>query len=375
MKTARTILFVLLLALTGCSRFEHVKGVYVLLQNPEIRQRYGGEMGALADELKEAGVTHVIVPVMKDGIAYYPSDILPQRWDYGTELLAFRHALRRRSINFVAQIPIFQDSYTYRSQPSLRAVDEFGSRTGSEVLSALCPSDPGYQEYKLQAIEEVILILQPDGIYLDKLSFPIEQKDVCTDMLVAHSRNYCFCPTCLTSFSEHTLIELPKTASTVEVNESILDNHENAWIQWKTGVITTFMEKVNKRIKQINPECSIMLNVLPWKEDEHNHGRQRLAGQDVKTLAPYTDNFVLKTSCHIPDEIYDAIRLSLLEELNNSETNVIPTIQLEIDPPNSAEKDFQHSLQYFKHRVIVSDWGYMLKNRRYLNIFITEPII
>ena len=231
MKTARTILFVLLLALTGCSRFEHVKGVYVLLQNPEIRQRYGGEMGALADELKEAGVTHVIVPVMKDGIAYYPSDILPQRWDYGTELLAFRHALRRRSINFVAQIPIFQDSYTYRSQPSLRAVDEFGSRTGSEVLSALCPSDPGYQEYKLQAIEEVILILQPDGIYLDKLSFPIEQKDVCTDMLVAHSRNYCFCPTCLTSFSEHTLIELPKTASTVEVNESILDNHENAWIQ------------------------------------------------------------------------------------------------------------------------------------------------
>ena len=375
MKMARTILFVLLLALSGCSRFEHVKGVHVLLQKPEVRQRYGGEMGALADELKEAGVTHVIVPVMEDGTAYYPSDVLPQRWEYGTELLAFRHALRKRNINFVAQIPIFRDNYTYRSQPAIRAVDEFGSRTGSENLSALCPTDPDYREYKLQAIEEVMLILQPDGIYLDKLSFPLEQTDICPDMLVVHSRNYCFCPICLKSFSEHALIEFPKTSSANEINEWVLNDHENAWIQWKTGVITTFMEKANKRIHNIDPECKIMLNVLPWKEDEHNRGRQRLAGQDVKTLAPFTDNFIIKTSCRIPVENYDAIRLSLLEELENTGTQIIPTIQLEIEPPHSAEKDFQHSLQYFKHRVIVSDWGYMLKNRRYLNIFITEPII
>ncbi len=347
----------------------------MFLQKPEIIQRYGGEMGALADELKEAGVTHVIVPVMKDGVAYYPSDVLPQRWKYGTQLLAFRHALRRRNINFIAQIPIFQDDYTYRSQPALRAVDEFNSRTGSETLSAICPTNPDYQEYKLKAIEEVMLILQPNGIYLDKLSFPLEQSDICSDMLVAHSRNYCFCPSCLKSFSQHALISLPKNASAAENNEMILNNYEDAWVKWKTGVITNFMEKANIRIHLIDPECKIMLNVLPWKENEHNRGRQRLAGQDVKTLAPYTDNFILETSCHIPNEDFDAIRLSLLEEIKNTETRVIPIIQLEIDQPHSAEKDFQHSLQHFRHRVIVSDWSYMLKNRRYLNIFISEPII
>ena len=375
MKTARTILFVLLLALSGCSRYETIKGVHVLLQKPEIIQRYGGEMGALADELKEAGVTHVIVPVMENGTAYYPSDVLPQRWEYGTQLLAFRHALRRRNINFVALIPIFQDNYTYRSQPTLRAVDEFDSRTGSEALSAICPTNPDYQEYKLKAIDEVMLILQPNGIYLDKLSFPLEHSDICSDMLVAHSRNYCFCPSCLRSFSQHALIKLPKNVSAAETNEMILNDYENAWNQWKTGVITTFMEKANIRIHLIDPECKIMLNILPWKEEEFNRGRQRLAGQDIKTLAPYTDNFILKTSCHIPDEKYDAIRLSLLEELESTGTQIIPTIQLEIDPPHSAEKDFQRSLQHFRHRLIVSDWGYMLKNRRYLNIFITEPII
>ncbi len=375
MKKARYILFALLLAFTACSRFEHVKGVYVLLQKPEIRQRYGGEMGALADELKEAGVTHVIVPVMEDGTAYYPSDVLPQRWEYGTELLAFRHALRRRNINFVAQIPIFQDEYTYRSQPALRAVDEFGSRNTSAILSAICPTDRGYQNYKLHAIEEVMLILQPDAVYLDKLSFPMDIDETCTDMHIAHSRNFCFCPACIESFSEHANIDLPKLNSDAEQNTWILDNFKNSWIQWKTGTITAFMEKVNKQILDINPDCRIMLSVIPWKEEDHNYGRQRLAGQDVKTLAPFVDNFILQTNCHIPDEIYEEIRLSLKNELENSEAKVIPTIQLQIDPPHSAEKDFQNSLQHFKNRVIVSDWGYLLKNRRYFNIFISEPIL
>ena len=373
MKTLRYILLILLLALSACSRFEYVKGVYVLMQKPEVRQRYGGEMGALADELKAAGVTHVIVPVLDGGTAFYPSDVLPQRWDFGTELLAFRHALRRRNINFVAQIPIFKDAYTFRSQPALRAVNELGTRAGAEEISAICPSDASYREYKLQVIDEIMLILQPDGIYFEHLSFPMDLEDVYSDINGVHSRDFCFCETCLRSFSEHATIELPTNLSTVEINEWINDNYQNAWIQWKTGTITNFLETANIHIHEIDPNCKIMVSVLPWEEEAHNRGRQRLAGQDVKTLAPFTDHFIIKTSCRIPNTTYEKIRLSLINELENADSKVIPTIQLEIDPPSEAEKAFQTSLQYFKHRVIVSDWGYLLKNRRYLNIFISEP--
>jgi hypothetical protein len=190
---------------------------------------------------------------------------------------------------------------------------------------------------------------------------------------VAHSRNFCFCSHCLASFSEHATIDLPENLSPDETNEWILTNYLNAWIQWKTGLITNFLEEADKRIHAIDPACKIMVSVLPWKEKDHNRGRQRIAGQDVRTLAPFTDHFILKTSCQIPDKIYDEIRLSLINELENADSKVIPTIQLEIDPPPSAEKAFQNSLQYFKHQVIVSDWGYLLKNRRYLNIFMTEP--
>lgn len=361
-----------LIILSSCSRFEHMKGVHIILQKPEIRERYGGEMGALADELKSAGVTHVIVPVFKNGTAYYPSDILPQRWAYGTDLLAFRHALRRVNIDFVAKLEIFSDEYSFNTQPELRAVDEYSSTRYSETVSGICPSDKEYRQYKLNAILEVMLIFRPDGIYLENLSFPMEEHDICSGMQIAHLRQFCFCHKCVSTFAQHAQIDIPEHLSNHELNKWILDNHLQEWISWKTASIDKFMEKTNKLIKDHDPSCKIMLNILPWEENEFNFGRQRLAGQDVKTLANFTDHFVMSTSCQIPDERYDEIRLSILKEISGTESKITPTIELKVDSGKNNEEDFRSSLQHFEDRVIVSGWGYMLKNRRYLNIFTSE---
>lgn len=349
-----------------------MKGVHIILQNPEIRQRYGGEMGALADELKSAGITHVIIPVFKDGTAYYPSDVLPQRWAYGSDLLAFRHALRQRNIKFVAKVDIFKDNYTYQSQPELRAVDEFASSRQSEALAGICPSDKEYQQYKLDAIHEVMLIFQPDGIYIDNMSFPMEEGDICSDMQITHSRQFCFCANCVNTFVQHAQIELPQHLSGHDLNTWILENNEQTWISWKTGLLTGFMERAHKIIKNINPQTQIILNILPWEETEFSYGRQRLAGQDVRTLAEFTDNFTITTSCQTPTSRYNEIRISINNEINNSNSEIIPTIELRRNHKQNNEENFKESLRYFKDRVIVSDWGYMLKNRRYLNIYISE---
>lgn len=371
MKILRYILMIFFAILCSCSRFEHMKSVHIILQNPEIRQRYGGEMGALADELKTAGVTHVIVPVLKDGTAYYPSDILPQRWDYGTDLLAFRHSLRNRNIKFVAEIDIFKDKYSYQAQPQLRPLDEFSSNKQSEAIASICPSDKNYQRYKLDIIHEVMLIFQADGIYLDHASFPIEENYINSNMQLEHLRQFCFCPNCISTFVQHTQIELPQNLSGHELNAWILENYESDWISWKASLLTVFMESAYKIIKNIDPETQIMLNILPWKEGEFNHAWQDLAGQDIKTLTSFTDYFVLAVSCQIPNTHYDEIRLSMQKEIDNN-SRVIPTIQLSLNSNKNNEENFKESLRYFKDRVIVSDWNYMLKNRRYLNIFILE---
>ncbi len=374
MKTGHYILLIALLIISSCSRYENIKGVYVLLQAPEIRQRYGGEMGALADELKEAHVSLVISPTMEHGTAYYPSDVLPKRWEYGTQLLALRHELRRRDIRFAAYIPVFTDAYAYRAQPGLRAVNDYGSRNGSEQQHAVCPNNPEYQSYKLEAIEEVILILQPDIVYLDNLFFPVNPLYICPENSTNNIRSYCFCSSCLQAFQEHSQIILPQGQSTADIAAEILEHHETEWIQWKCETITSFMEKASKTIHTVNPDCKIMLSVLPWKEEQLHSGRKRLSGQDVKTLAPFVDYFTL-LPCPFQTGQFDSALSSVVSDLQVTERRVIPSIEMRNYRPTELGNEFyfQRSLQHFQHNVIISDWGYLLKNRPYLNTFISEP--
>lgn len=371
MKKTCYILLIMLFFLNGCSRYEKIKGMHVILQDPEIRQRYGGEMGALADELKEAGVNLVITPVMENGTAFYPSDILPQRREDGTQLLAFRHELRRRNIRFAAYIPVFTDAYSYYYQPSLRAVDDFGSRTNQEHMYAVCPGDPEYRDYKREAVREVLLILQPDMLYFDDLSFPLDKDILCNGKISAsqHQRSYCFCPDCRKAFSEFSSIAIPSHLSTPEAAAWILENHEDEWIRWKCDLITSYVKELKNNTRDIMPDCKIMLVTFAREEAEHHYDRQRLAGHNLKDLNDYVDYFVSPPCPLLNEEDYSRLA-ELRPGPENPKKHIIPSLKLSAG--HKSENRFRQSLNFFKNRFILYSWTSLLKNRSYLNIYSTE---
>jgi hypothetical protein len=374
MKQNYHILLILFLILSACARYDSIKAVYVPIQSPEIRQRYGGEMGALADALKEAKVTLVVSPVLEHGTAYYPSDMLPQRWDYGTQLLAFRHELRRRNIRFAAHIPLFRDAYTYRLQPHLRAVNNYGSRTESEALYAICPSDTEYQNYKIRTIAEIMLILQPDVVYVDDLHFPLNPEEILTDHSGNHGRSYCFCPACLDAFGKETGMVIPLHLSTAEIAARILNEQTETWAQWKSNVIGSFMDRMEKTIHAAHPECRIMVGLLPGTNDESIAMQRLYGGQEIKVIGKYTDYFFLSVACTSPEDYYTA-QTVLNRAAGSSEFRLIPRFDLYQNPANGAENErhFQRSMKQFRQNLLVHDWDYLLKNRNYLNIFSMEP--
>ncbi len=369
MKKAVYILLFLLLAVSGCSRHERIKGVHVRLQEAEIRQRYGGEMGALADEIKAAGINLVVTPVLEDGTAFYPSDVLPQRWEYGTQLLAFRHELRRRNIRFAASVPVFSDAYTYRTRPDLRAVNDFGSRTDPNGRHAICPRDPDYQDYKLGAIREILLILQPDVLYLSALSFPLDPEGYCDPQTAAAMRPYCFCSACRRDFSEQHDLVFPENLSTGEAASRILNDHKEAWTQWKCAIITDYVKALEQSVAGISPDCRIMLETPPWKEAEFDDGRRRLAGHDLNALEDPVDDFVFPLCSGSGD--HEQKRLSeISSEIQKGEHSFIPSINI-----NAGDKDrkaFSEYLAYFKNNIIIYGWTSLIGEKTYLNIFSTE---
>ncbi|MBW6457742.1 MAG: hypothetical protein K0B52_01125 [FCB group bacterium] len=374
MKRNRHILLILMLILSGCSRYDSIKAVYVPIQSQEIRQRYGGEMGALADALKEAKVTLVISPVLEHGTAYYPSDMLPQRWEYGTQLLAFRHELRRRNIRFAAHIPLFRDAYTHRSLPHLRAVNNYGSRIESETRYAICPSDKEYQEYKIRIIAEIMLILQPDVLYFDDLHFPLNPEDITTDISGNHMRSYCFCPACLEAYGKHTGESVPIYLTTADNATRILNEQTEAWAQWKCSVIGSFLNRTEKTIHTVHPECRIMVALLPGSIGEHAQASRLYSGQDIKLLSANTDYFTFPVAYTSPEDFHTVFS-SLTQTAAMSEIRLVPCFDLHQYSiyGQENERDFQRSLKQFRQNVLIHDWDYLLKNRSFLNIFSLEP--
>lgn len=361
-------IIILFLLLSGCAHFPSIKAVYVHLDTAEIQQRYGGEMGALADELKEAGVTHVFVPVLNNGTAYYPSDILPRRWDYGTQILALRHELRRRSIEFIAVVQVFQDIYTYQARPDIRPLNQSGKNNAMETLAMVCPVFMDYQGYKLNVIDEIMLIFQPDGINLKDCYYPVKWQDISSVQDADASQLYGFNAEALASFDRFLDVTLPLSYhSNYELGQWILTYHEEEWINWKCKQITYFVEKANGIIHGYAPDCSIYLETIPWYEHEHNNGLRRLAGMDLKTLSDYIDYAIPMNSSR---QSFSEKRLdSLVMDYVSADLPVLPQLDVSLF---HHEEQFRSARVHYGEKSIVNNWESMLKYRRYLNVFKSE---
>ncbi|MFA5434452.1 MAG: hypothetical protein WC372_00220 [Candidatus Neomarinimicrobiota bacterium] len=362
MKRLYCIAAFFLMLFVSCSPYERIKGVHLQLQDPVIRQRYGGEMGALADELKQAGVTLVISPVLVDGIAFYPSDLLPQRWEQGTQLLAFRHELRRRNIRFAARVPVFKDDYTQRSQPVLQAVNDYGAG----IREWVCPANPEYRNYKLQIIGEVMLVLQPDVLYLDNCYFPAEHVQNNGTLSNTSVRSSCFCNACMADFSRYAGLELPANATGTD----ILGHYRKEWTLWRSGMITAYAEAIGKQVHATNPACRILLERRPWPETFLSGGLQRIYGLDVKTLHPFVDAYALTAFPELSPE-NDSLLTAVVRESAALGKRAIPSLQVR-NYLRNGEEHFRNDLKAWRQYFIIYDWGMLLNNRRLLNIFISE---
>lgn len=367
MKAQRYITgFLLLLTLVACVRYEPIKAVYLELQDPLIRQRYGGEMGALADELKSAGVTLLIAPVLKDATAFYPSDILPRRWEYGTQLLAFRYELRRRNIAFGAAVPFFRDNYTHRAEPIMRAVNDYGA----VPAAALCPSNKEYRDYKKRAVSEIMLILQPDALFLNDFYFPAEISQLCQAGNRNNIRTSCFCSNCLQQFSDYAGVDFSGTETTADAAGTINKHYAREWALWRSNLLTSYLENISTEVHRYNSHCQIMLNVIPLPDWESDEDRRRIFGLDYKTLSPFVDVFVLN-SCSSQGNDNNNPMLQDMRELQALGEKTLPLFDVR-SYLRPGEEVFLSDLQHFRGNLLVSDWGQLLNNRRFMNVFKTE---
>lgn len=303
-----------------------LRGVKLYLNQENLQAHYPN-YDTLVDELGAVGLNALFTTVYEGRTAFYQSAVLPKR-DPAIDVAKLRDSARRKGMRFGAISHIFFDADTLAERPDLSPVDQHGDSSFVNWQKLICPSDRDYRQYKLSIVKEVAATLRPDVISLDFMRFPTTWEIIPPATAPDHIRNFCFCDRCLTGFQRQSSVTIPPALNTVPAKAQwILANHRAAWVAWKTGLITSFVEEASRAVRAIDPAIRISVHVVPWGQATFDNAAVWNAGQDPAALGAHVDYLSPMIYHKLIGHPVDNVGALTAELAAKSGRTVLPSIQ------------------------------------------------
>ena len=184
----------------------------------------------------------------------------------------------RHGIAACVEFKTFRADFDAHPELAPIGVDGQPIRYGS-LVQGVCLSQPAFLDQIEAALRDGMRAYQPDGIWLDYLTYAgwFEMPD--PDL-----QESCFCRACIATFCEQTGIDSPTPAE-------ILSQHSGAWAQHKCTQVAGFAARYAQIIRYQLPSCLIGAYMCPWTPEEFDGALTRIFAQDYALLAPAIDVF------------------------------------------------------------------------------------
>jgi uncharacterized lipoprotein YddW (UPF0748 family) len=229
---------------------------------------YDRDWSAIMEQLADNGFNALFPNFSTGTVAYYPSDVLPQKDPVRTddELAAAVRAARRHGV----ELHVWRINWAlYGASPGqLAELEEAGrlqrdargglARDDPDVgVDWLCPSQPENRSLEAEAMLEVVRRYDVDGVQFDYMRFPGE--------------DYCFCDSCKTRFQREAHVAVERWP------DGVLGDGRLAaqWREWRRDLLTGVAVEIADQIHSADPECFVSLASWP-----HLEGGRELLGQD-----------------------------------------------------------------------------------------------
>jgi hypothetical protein len=230
--------------------------------------------------------------------------------------------------------------------PEAWALNEKGEKvTAASWFMGVCPTDPGFRQYRLDQLRDLLLEYDLDGVWMDYVHWHAQFED--PEPILPET---CFCNHCLDTFSKYSGIEIPD-GTISEKALFILNNHDDPWRDWRCQVIYSWAHEMKIIIKKIRPDALLGLYHCPWNDEEFNGARRRILGLDYDLLKGTIDVFspmvYHSRMGRDPDWVKENIdwfckRLSIGD---NSFPKVWPIVQAYNDPEIISNEEFETVLR------------------------------
>lgn len=253
----------------------------------------------------------------------------------------FRSKAANNEINTFVILPIFFDEHL-EDRPQFYAINSDGEKAIDEWVKFACPSNQEYRQHKINSIVMLVDQYNPNGISIDFIRHFVFWEKVYPESPAQKLPNTCFCNSCVYQFCEQNEIALPDSLTeTSEKSAWILDAFSTQWINWKCEMITSLIEEIVIETKKVKPDVLVNVHIVPWKRDDFNGGRKRIAGQDLKAISPLTDYLSPMTYSHMVKRNATWVHEVVLDINSQSNSLILPSIQVKeaylIDSISSQE--------------------------------------
>jgi hypothetical protein len=202
----------------------------------------------------------------------------------------FRQLLKENSIKIYIIFPVFYDPEQLKKDSTLYAITNKGRIAKDDWVEFVCPSRISYRTLKVNQAAELVRTLRPDGLSIDFIRQFVFWEMIYPDRTAESIDMACFCDTCTENFCKVKNFTLPDTCLTATQKASYILKHDpEAWNDYRCDLIASMVREIADKVRSIKPDIKINIHAVPWRDEDFGGANIRVAAQDLRKIAPYTD--------------------------------------------------------------------------------------
>jgi hypothetical protein len=258
----------------------------------------------------------------------------------------FRALAKKSDLGVFIRFPAFLAPEELAENPGLWAMTAGGKQAKEDGVGFACPSRTEFRSRRVENARTVVKRLRPDGISIDFIRYPVFGEGEGTDDDSASPLDTCYCVYCLQAFA--TSLGVPTFTIPPQPERAaawIKANAADTWVLFKAQTITSMAEEIAEGVREIDPDILINIDILPWRDDEHDGKIARFAGQDPAVLGGIAD--FLSPTVHLrmrrrpPEWI-----ASVIEDIDQAANcPVVPSIRVSLGSVVFSEAEFEATLR------------------------------
>lgn len=254
---------------------------------------------------------------------------------------------RSEGLRIYAEFATLNGKGYVEDHPEAWAINDQGEKVeAASWFMGVCPTEPGFRQYRRNQLEALLLEFDLDGVWLDYVHWHAQFEE--PEPILPET---CFCDHCLGQFSKYGKIKLPE-GPTVTKASYILHTHENLWREWRCQVIFDWTAEMRHIVETIRPNALLGLYHCPWTDTEFDSARINILGLDYDKLTESIDVFSPMVyharMGRSPEWVRDNLKW-LYHRLNlaqNPDIKVWPIVQAHDDPHPIVPGEFAQVLKF-----------------------------